>query len=92
MLLLCNPSSSPTSEQDIVCRTWLFGERWPVYWNEAIVVQTFLAFNTAFEALLSVPLIRHHDEAFLVDRYAERYQRVTDDPNPPSSLWLQRVT
>ncbi len=72
--------------------TWLFGERWPVYWNEAMVVQTFLAFNTAFEALLSVPMIRHHDEAFLVDRYAERYQRVADDPNPPSSLWLQRVS
>jgi predicted O-methyltransferase YrrM len=72
--------------------TWLFGERWPVYWNEAMVVQTFLAFNTAFETLLSVPMIRHHDEDFLVDRYADRYRRVADDPNPPSSLWLQRVS
>ncbi len=71
--------------------TWLFGERWPVYWNEAMVVQAFLAFNTAFETLLSVPLIRHHDEDFLVARYADRYRRVDDDPNPPSSLWLQRV-
>ena len=72
--------------------TWLFGERWPVYWNEAMVVQTFLAFNTAFEALLSVPMIRHHDESALVDRFGDRYHRVTDDPNPPSSLWLQRVS
>ncbi len=70
--------------------TWLFGERWPVYWNEAMVVQTFLAFNTAFEVLLSVPMIRHDDETFLIDTYDD-YVAVADNPNPPSSLWLQRV-
>jgi predicted O-methyltransferase YrrM len=70
--------------------TWLFGERWPVYWNEAMVVQAFLAFNSSFEVLLSVPMIRHQDEAFLKERFPE-YVAVADDPNPPSSLWLQRV-
>jgi len=70
--------------------TWLFGERWPVYWNEAMVVQTFLAFNSAFEILLSVPMIRHDDETFLVDRYDD-YVPLADDPNPPSSLWLRRT-
>jgi predicted O-methyltransferase YrrM len=70
--------------------TWLFGERWPVYWNEAMVVQTFLAFNSSFEVLLSVPMIRHHDEAFLVERFPD-YTPLADDPNPPSSLWIQRV-
>jgi len=70
--------------------TWLFGERWPVYWNEAMVVQTFLAFNSAFEVQLSVPMIRHHDEASLVDRF-DNYQPLAEDPNPPSSLWLQRT-
>jgi hypothetical protein len=70
--------------------TWLFGERWPVYWNEAMVVQTFLAFNSAFEILLSVPMIRHDDEAFLVDRYDD-YVPLAEDPNPPSSLWLRRA-
>jgi hypothetical protein len=70
--------------------TWLFGERWPVYWNEAMVVQTFLAFNSAFEILLSVPMIRHDDEPFLIDRYPD-YVTLAEDPNPPSSLWLQRV-
>jgi len=69
--------------------TWLFGERWPVYWNEAMVVQTFLAFNSAFEILLSVPLIRHADEAFLQERFGD-YVPVAQDPNPPSSLWLRR--
>ena len=69
--------------------TWLFGERWPVYWNEAMVVQTFLAFNSAFEVLLSTPLLRHEDEAFLQERFAD-YRPVAEDPNPPSSLWLRR--
>jgi predicted O-methyltransferase YrrM len=69
--------------------TWLFGERWPVYWNEAMVVQTFLAFNSAFDILLSTPMIRHSDEAFLTGHFAD-YVPVRDDGNPPSSLWLRR--
>lgn len=70
--------------------TWLFGERWPVYWNEAMVVQTFLAFNSAFEVLLSVPMIRHTDEAFLSSRFPD-YAVLAHDPNPPSSLWMRRI-
>lgn len=70
--------------------TWLFGERWPVYWNEAMVVQTFLAFNDSFQILLSTPLVRHHDEAFLTGRFPA-YTPLANDPNPPSSLWLQRT-
>lgn len=70
--------------------TWLFGERWPVYWNEAMIVQTFLAFNSGFDVLLSVPMIRHQDEAFLVERFPD-YVPLAKDPNPPSSLWIQRV-
>ena len=69
---------------------WLFGERWPVYWNEAMVVQTFLAFNTSFEILLSTPMIRHDDEGVLRDLFAD-YLPIGEDPNPASSLWLRRV-
>lgn len=70
--------------------TWLFGERWPVYWNEAMVVQTFLAFNQAFEVTMSLPLIRHSDEAFLAAQFGH-YVPVASDPDPPSSLWLRRL-
>jgi hypothetical protein len=70
--------------------TWLFGERWPMYWNEPMVVQLFLAFNSAFEIVLSTPLLRHHDERLLAERFGD-YVPVADDPNPPSSLWLRRV-
>jgi hypothetical protein len=69
---------------------WVFGERPPVYWNEAMVVQAFLAFNSAFEVRLSTPMVRHYDEQFLLDRF-EDYTALVADPNPPSSLWLQRV-
>jgi methyltransferase family protein len=69
---------------------WLFGERWPVYWNEAMIVQAFLAFNAAFEVVLSTPLIRHAHEAFLSGRFDD-YVPVAEDPNPPSSLWLRRT-
>jgi predicted O-methyltransferase YrrM len=72
-------------------KTWLFGERWPVYWNEAMVVQTFLAFNSAFSVLLSTPMIRHEDEGFLTKLFSD-YVPVAQDPNPPSSLWLRRVS
>jgi predicted O-methyltransferase YrrM len=70
--------------------TWLFGERPPVYWNEAMIVQAFLTFNSAFEVQLSTPMVRHFDEQFLLDRF-EDYTELAADPNPPSSLWLQRV-
>jgi len=69
---------------------WLFGERWPVYWQEVMLVQAFLAFNDSFEVLLSTPVVRHHDEQFLVDRF-ENYTPLADDLNPPSSLWLKRT-
>jgi hypothetical protein len=69
---------------------WLFGERWPVYWNEAMVVQTFLTFNTGFEILLSTPMLRFHDEAALRGAFPD-YVPVADDPNPPSSLWVRRT-
>ncbi len=69
--------------------TWLFGERWPVYWNEAMVVQTFLAFNSAFEIDLSVPMLRHEDETALA-ALLPGYRPVSEDPNPPSAMWLRR--
>ena len=70
--------------------TWLFGERWPVYWNEAMLVQAFLAFNREFEILLSTPLIRNEDERFLIERFDD-YLPLPRETNPASSLWLRRI-
>lgn len=63
---------------------------WPMYWTEAMLIQAFLAFNPAFEILLSTPLIRYHDEGFLRARLPF-YRTVQEEPNTFSSLWLRRT-
>ncbi|HXJ56833.1 MAG TPA: class I SAM-dependent methyltransferase [Verrucomicrobiae bacterium] len=64
---------------------------WPMYWNEAMFVQAFLAFNDHFEILHSVPLLRHYDEPFLSSRLPF-YQPISVQPNTFSSLWLRRTS
>ncbi len=69
---------------------WVFGREWPMLWNEAMVVQAFLAFNSAFRIEMSTPLLRHFDEPFLRDRIPI-YETVEQNPNTFSSLWLRRT-
>ena len=61
-----------------------------MYWNEAMVLQAFLAFNNAFEIEMSATLIRHHDEAFLAAT-VPLYQSVAEEPNAFSSIWLRKI-
>jgi hypothetical protein len=74
---------------------WVFGKTgdspyWPMYWNEAMVLQAFLAFNPAFEILMSTPLIRHHDEGFL-SATVPIYKPIRYEPNTFSSIWLRKT-
>jgi hypothetical protein len=69
---------------------WIFGRTWPMLWNEAMLLQAFLAFNREFEITLSLPLIRFHDEAFLRANIPN-YKDITAEPNTFSSIWLRRV-
>jgi Methyltransferase domain len=64
---------------------------WPIYWNEAMLLQAFLAFNRDFEIIQSTPLLRHHDEPFL-EQLVPTYRSVAKEPNTFSSLWLRRVS
>jgi predicted O-methyltransferase YrrM len=73
---------------------WVLGryERapyWPMYWNEAMVLQAFLAFNSAFEIEMSTPMIRHYDEPFLVATVPD-YKSVQMEPNTFSSIWIRK--
>jgi len=70
--------------------TWIFGETWPVYWNEAMAVQAFLAFNSSFEIVLSAPFLRYSDESFLISNFSD-YLPIARDVNPFSSLWIRKV-
>lgn len=68
---------------------WIFDQAWPMFWNEAMVLQAFLCYNSVFDMLLSTPLIRHLDEAFL-KRHIPNYQSVEQNPNTFSSMWLRK--
>ena len=70
---------------------WVFGQEWPMLWNEAMVVQAFLSFNNSFEVTMSTPLLRYFDEDFL-RQSIPFYQSVDQNPHTFSSLWLKRVS
>lgn len=70
---------------------WVFGREWPMLWNEAMVVQAFLGFNSDFRIVMSTPLIRHADEPFLRSRIPF-YESIEQNPNAFSSLWLKRMS
>lgn len=63
---------------------------WPTYWNEAMLLQAFLAFNPSFEIVLSCPMIRHTDEDFM-RATLPFYKPVSEEPNTFSSIWLRRI-
>jgi hypothetical protein len=69
---------------------WIFETTPPMFWNEAMVLQAFLAFNDEFKVVLSTPLIRHFDEGFL-QKNIPIYETIDENSNAFSSLWLQRT-
>ena len=72
---------------------YVLGRTWPMLWTEAMLVQAFLACNSSFRVMLSLPLLRHHDEAFL-RRVVPGYQPVdpADFDTHFGSLWIERVS
>ncbi|HZZ15644.1 MAG TPA: hypothetical protein VFE08_06745, partial [Candidatus Sulfotelmatobacter sp.] len=70
---------------------WIFGHEWPLFWNEAMVLQAFLCFNSKFEIVLSTPLIRHFDEAYF-KKNVPCYETLDENPNTFSSIWLKRIS
>jgi predicted O-methyltransferase YrrM len=69
---------------------WIFGQQWPSFWNEAMLLQAFLCFNHVYEIFLSAPLLRYFDEPFLMANIPE-YETVEQNPNTFSSIWLRRI-
>jgi hypothetical protein len=61
---------------------------WPMFWNEAMVLQAFLCFNSDYSIIMSAPLIRHFDETFLRSNIPF-YKSVQEEPNTFSSIWLE---
>lgn len=69
---------------------WVLKPQWPMFWNEAMIIQSFLAFNCDFQIYLSTPLLRHFRPHLLQGKIVS-YQTIAADPNQFSSLWLKRV-
>ncbi len=74
---------------------WILGETsnspaWPMYWNEAMLLQAFLSFNKSYDILMSTPIIRYYDEQFL-KKHIQKYKSIEQEPNTFSSIWLRKV-
>jgi hypothetical protein len=69
---------------------WIFNRNWPLFWNEAMLLQSFLCFNNKFKITMSLPLIRYFDENFLRQNIYT-YESIDQNPNTFSSIWLQKI-
>jgi hypothetical protein len=70
---------------------WIFEQTWPVFWNEAMVLQAFLCFNNNFKIIMSTPMIRYFDEPFL-KKNIPIYESIDQNPDAFSSIWLKRTS
>src|SRR5579864_257725 len=70
---------------------WIFGQDWPMFWDQPMVVQSFLTFNKNFKISLSTCLIRYFDEPFL-NQNIPIYESVAQGLNTFSSIWLRRIS
>jgi hypothetical protein len=66
-------------------RSWLMDRS--IFWNEAYLLQAFLAFNSAFEVLWSSSYLHHHHTSAL----QQAFSRYDPQINHPSSFWMQRL-
>lgn len=84
------PYNTPYPAEYWVLGTAPGARYWPTYWNEAMLLQAFLAFNRDFKIVQSMPLLRHHDETFL-QQSVPIYRPIKEDANAFSSIWLKRL-
>lgn len=67
---------------------WIFDQHWPIYWNEAMLVQALLSGSQRFAVELSLPLLRHCREPAL-ERLIPDYPKGDLKDDTFSSLWLR---
>ncbi len=70
---------------------WIFGQDWPMFWDQPMVVHSFLTFNKNFKISLSTYLIRYFDEPFL-NQNIPIYESIAQNLNTFSSIWLRRIS
>jgi hypothetical protein len=60
---------------------------WPMFWNEAMLLQALLCNSSAFNIEISCPLLRHFSEDCLKETLPF-YRSVKEEANTFSSIWL----
>ena len=66
-------------------RDWVMEQR--IFWNEAYLLQAFLAFNSVFEVLWSSSFLRHFHPQLL----HQSFDGCSLEKDTCSSFWMQRV-
>jgi predicted O-methyltransferase YrrM len=72
---------------------YIFGNKRPVFWNEAMLLQAFLAYNDSYRIMMSLPLLRYFCEGTLKE-HIRNYQAL--DPNHAythnGSIWIEKCS
>jgi hypothetical protein len=71
---------------------YVLGLPWPLFFNEAMLLQAFLSYNDSYEIVMSMPLLRFFCEDFLranVPSY--RPVNIADFDTHFGSIWIQKT-
>ncbi|GBD98066.1 hypothetical protein BMS3Abin07_00074 [bacterium BMS3Abin07] len=71
--------------------TWILNRNWPVFWNEAMILQAFLSFNDAYEIILSTPMLRYFEEKFLKKNIPSYEMLIQNTYHQFSSIWIEKT-
>jgi hypothetical protein len=70
---------------------YIFGNKRPVFWNEAMLLQAFLAYNDSYRIIMSLPLMRYFCEATLKENISN-YQALNHNnaSTHNGSIWIEK--
>jgi predicted O-methyltransferase YrrM len=70
---------------------YIFGNKRPVFWNEAMLLQAFLAYNDSYKIMMSLPLLRYFCEGSLKE-HISNYQALDQNHahTHNGSIWIEK--
>ena len=71
---------------------YIFGNKRPVFWNEAMLLQAFLSYNDSYRIMMSLPLLRYFCEDTLKE-HISNYQGLDQNHayTHNGSIWIEEV-
>ena len=70
---------------------YIFGNKRPVFWNEAMLLQAFLSYNDSYKIIMSLPLLRYFCEDTLKE-HISNYQAIDQNHayTHNGSIWIEK--